>query len=449
MHNMIERDLQVLWHPCTQMKEHPDDMPLLAVLRGEGALLHTKDHGAVVDGVSSWWTNLFGHAHPAIAAAIAEQAHTLPHVMFAGCTHEPGIRLAEALVANTPAPLTHVFYTDNGSSAIEAALKMSMHSHKNRGQMRHRFIALQHGYHGETIGALSVTDVPLYRKTYEPLLLQPVFVRSPAPNLANNESREEACALAIKALEETLATKGHDVTALVLEPMLQCAGGMQMYDAAYLSAARQLCVAHGIHLIADEIASGFYRTGKLFACEHAGIAPDIMCVSKGLTAGSLPLAAVLASDAIYESFLDERRDRAFLHSHSYSGNPTACAAALACMNLLEQPDTKPMIERLSHKLTEASEAFTSHPNVREVRQTGCVVAIELTAKPNTSTPWPSHEKRGLRGYKAALAHGALLRPLGETFYWMPPYVLTDEQLAVMVHAQHAAIEAVISETDHA
>lgn len=446
---MIERDLRVVWHPCTQMKEHPDAMPLLAVMRGEGALLHTKDHGSVVDAVSSWWTNLFGHAHPVIAEAIAKQAHTLPHVMFAGCTHQPGIRLAEALVDKTPNTLTRVFYTDNGSSAIEAALKMSMHSHKNRGQQRHRFIALQHGYHGETIGALSVTDVPLYRKTYEPLLLEPIFVRSPAPDLAVNESRDEACALAIKGLEDTLAKHGQHITAMVLEPMLQCAGGMLMYDAAYLSAARRLCDTHGVHLIADEIASGFYRTGTLFASEHADMAPDIMCLSKGLTAGSLPLAAVLASDAIYDSFLDDRRDRAFLHSHSYSGNPTACAAAVACLQLLDQPDTQRMIHDLSKKLSQASETFQSHPNVREVRQIGCVVAIELTAKPNTATPWPSHEKRGLNGYKAALKHGALLRPLGETFYWMPPYVLSDEQLDTMVMAQKAAIDAVVTGAPHA
>jgi adenosylmethionine-8-amino-7-oxononanoate aminotransferase len=438
------RDLAVLWHPCTQMAEHPDPLPLLPIRRGRGVWLEGVDGRRYLDAVSSWWTNLFGHAEPRIAKAIARQALELEHVIFAGFSHEPGLRLAETLLRLAPPGLARVFYADNGSAAIEVALKMSFHSFRNRGAAaRTKFIALSNGYHGETIGALSMGDIPLYRRIYAPLLLQPLFAPSPDAYEAEPGESPEHCALRrADQLESILEANAGEVCALVLEPLVQCAGGMRMHHPAYLRRARELCDAHGVHLIADEIAVGFGRTGTLFACEQAGITPDFLCLSKGLTGGFLPMSAVLTTNDVYEAFLDrDSRERAFLHSHSYTGNPLGCAAALASISIFEHEPVLQRNREISQRMAELAAPFAQHPNVAEVRQTGMILAIELVADKASRTPFAPEEKRGLRAYRSALAEGVVLRPLGEVLYWMPPYCIDESALQQLRHATGAAIDA--------
>jgi adenosylmethionine---8-amino-7-oxononanoate aminotransferase len=437
------RDLAVLWHPCSQMQEHHDGAPLISIVRGRGVWLEGHDGRRYLDAISSWWTNLFGHAHPRIAAAIARQAAELEQVILAGFSHEPAIRLAERLVALAPDGLSRVFFADNGSAAVEVALKMSFHSHHNRGEDRRtRFIALENGYHGETLGALAVTDIPLYRRTYAPLMMQPLFAPSPDAYLAAPGEDAAACAgRAADALAIMLERDGDTVAALILEPLVQCAGGMRMHHPVYLQRARALCDRHGVHLIADEIAVGFGRTGTLFACEQAGIAPDLMCLSKGITGGFLPLAAVLASETIYESFLDRSRERAFLHSHSYTGNPIACAAALESLELLTEGDLLADNRRRAARMAALAAPLSAHPHVSDVRQTGMIVAFELVADRTTLQPYPAAERRGQRAYRHALQHGVLLRPLGDVLYWMPPYCIDDEELAQLAAVTTDAIAA--------
>lgn len=445
----LARDLAVVWHPCTQMREHRGELPLVPIRRGRGEWLEGLDGRRYLDAISSWWTNLFGHAHPAIAAAIGTQAAELEHVIYAGFAHEPGLRLAERLVAIAPRsathpPLSRVFYGENGSAAIEIALKMSFHAHQNRGDaQRTRFIALQNGYHGETLGALAVSDIPLFRRIYAPLLMEPLFVPSPDAWNAGPGETAEACALrAAAALATTLEREGGRIAALVLEPLVQCAGGMRMHHPAYLAEARRLCDAHDVHLIADEIAVGFGRTGTLFACEQAGIAPDFLCVSKGLTGGSLPLSAVLTTERVFEAFWSEDRTRGFLHSHSYTGNPVACAAANATLDLFARRDVIADNRALAARLAAAAAPLAEHPNVAELRQAGMILAFELVEDRSTRRAFADHpRRRALAAYRAALDAGAVLRPLGNVLYWMPPYCIGDEAIDTLVRASRAALEA--------
>ncbi|MGL6289188.1 MAG: adenosylmethionine--8-amino-7-oxononanoate transaminase [Silanimonas sp.] len=447
----LARDLAVVWHPCTQMREHRGELPLVPIRRGRGAWLEGLDGRRYLDGISSWWTNLFGHAHPHIATAIASQASELAHVIYAGFAHEPGLRLAERLVAIAPreperAPLSRVFYGENGSAAIEIALKMSFHAHQNRGDGgRTRFVALQNGYHGETLGALAMSDIPLYRRIYAPLLLEPLFAPSPDAYLAESGESAEACARrAAAALAAILERDGASIAALVLEPLVQCAGGMRMHHPAYVAEARRLCDAHGVHLIADEIAVGFGRTGTLFACEQAGIAPDFLCLSKGLSGGALPLSAVLTTEAVFEAFWSEDRTRAFLHSHSFAGNPVACAAANATLDLFESTNAIKANRALAARLSAAAERFADHPQVGDLRQTGMILAFELVEDRASRREYADHpRKRALAAYRAGLDAGAVLRPLGNVLYWMPPYCIGNEEIDVLERATSDAIEAFV------
>ncbi|QCU72703.1 adenosylmethionine--8-amino-7-oxononanoate transaminase [Luteimonas yindakuii] len=443
------RDLAVLWHPCTQMREHPHTLPLLPVARGDGAWLIGPDGRRTLDAVSSWWVNLFGHAEPRIAGAIARQAHTLEQVILAGCSHMPAVELAERLLALAPrqsgrAPLAKVFYADNGSAGVEVALKMAFQWFANRGDepRRTKFVALENGYHGETVGALSVGDIPLYRRVYAPLLMEAVFAPSPDAYLAaDGRSAAEHAEDAADALARILDEHAGEICALVLEPRVQCAGGMRMHDPVYLKRVRELCDVHGVFLIADEIAVGFGRTGSMFACEQAGVMPDLMCLSKGLTGGFLPLAAVLATQAIYDGFLDDSRERAFLHSHSYTGNPLACAAALATLDIFEADDVLARNRRTAARMAELAAPLAAHPHVADVRQAGMIVAFELSDGGRKSTPFDAARRVGLRAYTHALERGVLLRPLGDILYWMPPYCIDDDQLDLLADVTRSAIEA--------
>src|SRR4249919_3977655 len=426
------RDLAVLWHPCTQMAEHPHTLPLIPIRRGRGAWLEGVDGRRYLDAVSSWWTNLFGHAEPRISAAIAKQAGELEHVIFAGFSHEPGVRLAEALLRIAPAGLSRVFYGDNGSSAVEIALKMSFHSFLNRGDdRRKKFIALSNGYHGETIGALSVSDIPLYRRVYAPLLLTPLF--APSPDAYEAEPGESAEACAHRRADELAAIfelHAGEICALILEPLVQCAGGMRIHHPAYLRRAREICDAHGAHLIADEIAVGFGRTGTMFACEQADISPDFICLSKGLTGGFMPMSAVLTTASVYDAFLDESRERAFLHSHSYTGNPLGCAAALACLGIFASEPVLARNAETAKRMAALAAPFAAHPEILDVRQTGMILAIEM--KPS--------DRRGLKAYVSGLRNGVVLRPLGDVLYWMPPYCIDDDELQHLARGTATAIE---------
>jgi adenosylmethionine-8-amino-7-oxononanoate aminotransferase len=438
----MTRDLSVLWHPCTQMKDH-ESLPIIPIRRGEGVWLEDFDGNRYIDAISSWWVNLFGHANPRINAALKAQLDELEHVILAGFSHAPVVELSERLVKLTPPGLDHCFYADNGSSAVEVALKMSFHYWRNLGKTKKtRFITLSNSYHGETLATLAVGDVALFKATYEPLLMRSITV--PSPDCYQRETGESCREVAERMfvhMERALAQHAEEVCAVIVEPLIQCAGGMRMYDPYYLALLREACDRHGVHLIADEIAVGFGRTGTMFACEQAGITPDFMCLSKGLTGGYLPLSVVLTNTTVYQAFYDDyEKLTAFLHSHSYTGNPLACRAALATLDIFEQDNVIERNRGLSRVMAEAAAHLNDHPHVAEVRQCGMTLAVEMVKDKRTREPYPWQERRGLRVYRHALSRGALLRPLGNVSYLMPPYTITPEQIRFLVEVMEEGID---------
>ena len=438
---LVARDLARVWHPCTQMKDH-EWLPLVPIRRGAGAWLEDFNGRHYLDAISSWWVNLFGHANPVIGNAVRRQLETLEHVMLAGFTHEPVVELSERLVAVTPPGLERCFYADNGSSAVEVALKMSFHYWLNQGEpKRKRFVALENSYHGETLGALAVGDVALYKDTYRPLLMDCLLAPSPDAWLREpGESPAEFGRRRAAELEALLEQHPGEVCAVIVEPLVQCAGSMRMHDPAFLTELRAVCDRHRVHLIADEIAVGFGRTGTMFACEQAGISPDFLCLSKGLTGGYLPLSVVLTSNVVYEAFYDDYATlRAFLHSHSYTGNPLACAAALATLDLFAASDVLETNKARARRMRAGVAELEDHPHVAEIRQAGMILAIEMVQERGTRRPYPWQERRGLKVYQHGLASGVLLRPLGHVVYFMPPYVVDEEDIALMTRT---AVEGV-------
>jgi len=427
---LIQRDHRVLWHPCTQMKDH-EDTPPIPIRRGHGVWLEDYDGQRYLDAISSWWVNLFGHNNPRIKAAIKEQLDTLEHVLLAGFAHLPAIELAERLTAITPPTLQRCFYADNGSAAVEVALKMSYHYWRNRGRStKTKFITLENSYHGETLGALAAGNVPLYRQTYAPLLMETISVPSPDCFFrAPGESWADYSRRRFTAMRAALEQHSEEVCAVIIEPLVQCAGAMRMYDPVYLRLLRQACDEFQVHLIADEIAVGFGRTGTLFACEQAGISPDLLCLSKGLTGGYLPLSATLTTEDIYQAFYDDyEKLTAFLHSHSYTGNPLGCRAALATLDIFQEDPVLERNQELAQIMREATAHFADHPHVAEVRQHGMILAIEMVRSKQDREAFPWQERRGRRVYLHALKKGVLLRPLGDVIYFMPPYTITADQL---------------------
>ena len=427
---IMQRDLEVIWHPCTQMKDH-ETLPLIPIRSGKGVYLYDFEDNRYIDAVSSWWVNLFGHSNEHINAKIKAQLDTLEHVLLAGFTHEPAVDLAHKLVNITPKDLLKVFYVDNGSSAVEAALKMSYHYHLNKGKRKPIFLSLTNSYHGETIGALSVGDVSLYKETYAQLLIQNMQIEVPV------DQTVEAAKVALDALESLLKVKADDIAAFILEPLIQGAGGMHMYHPAYLKGARVLTEKYDVHLIADEIMTGFGRTGKMFACEHAMISPDFMTLSKGLTGGYLPLSVVMTTENVYQAFYcDYNEHKAFLHSHSYTGNPLACAAALATLEIFEKSDVLGENEKKASYIKKELDKFLALDNVKLVRQQGMVTAIELEG-------YEASERIGLKIYEYALTQGVLLRPLGHIIYFMPPYVISYEEIDKMIDVAYKGIQRVL------
>jgi len=440
--DLVARDLDVVWHPCTQMQDH-EWLPLIAIRRGEGVWLEDFAGRRYLDGISSWWVNLFGHANPRINAAVRAQLDDLEHVILAGFTHEPVVRLSERLRELTPEGLERCFYADNGSAAVEVAVKMSFHCWRNRGRAsKKRFVTLSNSYHGETLGALAVGDVALYKETYRPLLMDVITVPSPdCYEREAGESWEAHSRRKFELMEQTLATRAEEICAVIVEPLVQCAGSMRMYHPVYLSLLREACDRYDVHLIADEIAVGFGRTGTLFACEQAAIAPDFMCLSKGLTGGYLPLSVVLTTNDIYQSFYAEYSTlRAFLHSHSYTGNPLACAAALATLDIFAADDVINRNRNLAKHMACRAGELENHPHIGEVRQHGMIVAIEMVADKTSRSPYAWEERRGLAVYQHALERGALLRPLGNVVYLMPPYVITPAEIDFLLEVAREGIE---------
>ncbi len=443
---LLQRSLAAVWHPCTQMKQH-ETLPLVPIVRGEGAWLIDAGGRRLLDGISSWWVNLFGHCNPRINAALREQLDTLEHVLLAGFTHPPVVELSERLAALTGGRLGHAFYASDGASATEIALKMSAHYWRNRGEpQKCRFLSLEGSYHGETVGALAVTDVALFRDAYAPLVKPGRTVPVPDPRRA--QAGESAAALARRAaaaLEAHLEAHHHETAALIVEPLVQGAAGMVMYDAEYLRLARALCDRFRVHLIADEIAVGCGRTGSFFAWEQvAGPAaqgeaacawPDFICLSKGISGGYLPLSLVLSTDEIYRAFYDDSSARAFLHSHSYTGNPLACRAALATLDIFAADDVITTNRARAQKMGELAQAqLGAHPAVRHLRQTGMILAFDVDRAPADFAR---------RFFAAGLEHGVLLRPIGNTVYFMPPYVLDEAELQHLVDAAAAALAAAL------
>ena len=438
----VARDLAHVWHPCTQMKDH-EHVPLIPVRAGKGVWLEDFSGGRYLDAISSWWVNLFGHSNSRINAAVREQMDRLEHVMLAGFTHEPVIALSEELCKLAPAGLTRCFYADNGSSAIEVAVKMSFHYWRNSGREdKRRFITLSNSYHGETLGALAVGNVELYKSIYKPLLMDVITV--PSPDCYERESGEswsDHSRRKFEEMEKTLARHAHEVAAVIVEPLVQCAGNMRMYDPVYLRLLRDACTRHGVHLIADEIAVGFGRTGTLFACEQAQIRPDFLCLSKGLTGGYLPLSVVMTTEDVYAAFYDEYvRMNAFLHSHSYTGNALACAAALATLSIFQEDHIIERNRDLAAYLGSRARELQDHPHVAEVRQHGMIVAAEFVKDKGSREPYPWQERRGLKVYQHALSRGVLLRPIGNVVYFMPPYVITREEIDLIVNVAREGIE---------
>ncbi len=430
---LMQRDLNHLWHPCTQMSDH-ERYPLIPLRRGQGVYLEDFEGKRYIDAISSWWTNILGHANAEINAAIKDQLDNLEHVIFAGFTHEPAIELGEKLAEITPVGLNKCFFGDNGSSAIEIALKMSFHYWLNHGKpQKHKFVALQNGYHGETIGALAVGDVALFKDTYKPLLMTAEM--APSPDCFYRECGESWHDYSLRqfaAMEKILAEKHDELAAVILEPLVQCATGMRMFHPIYLRKLREACTRYGVHLIADEIAVGFGRTGSLFACNQADISPDFLCLSKALTGGYLPLSVVMTHDHIFKAFYDTYESmRGFLHSHSYTGNPLACRAACATIDLLQRDNVIARNQQTAQKLAAAFAPLADHPHVAEVRQTGMIIAAEMVKDKANKTPFDWRERRGVRVYQHALKHGALIRPIGGVVYLMPPYVISDDDIALL------------------
>lgn len=441
--DLAERSLRQVWHPCTQMKQQAK-LPLVALSHGEGPWLVDTGGERYLDAISSWWVNLFGHANPRINAALIDQLGRLEHAMLAGFTHEPVVSLSERLSALTGGVLGHAFFASDGASAVEIALKMSFHAWRNQGYSDKReFVCVRNGYHGETLGALAVTDVALFRDAYDPLLRHAHVVASPdARQARDGETAVDVARRAADELDTLLTQREGRIAAVIVEPLVQCAAGMAMHDPEYLRRVRALCDKHGAHMIADEIAVGCGRTGTFFASEQAGIWPDLLTLSKGISGGYLPLSLVLSRDAIYDAFYDDDTARGFLHSHSYTGNPLACRAALATLDIFADDDVLARNAVSAARLTQALTPLADDPRAKHFRHRGMIWAFDadLPDAPGAASAFAK------RFYTEARARGVLLRPIGSTVYLMPPYVLDDGTIDWLAAQTLAAFDTTMNAT---
>lgn len=437
--NWQERDKQVVWHPFTQHLEWNEGAPLV-IDRAEGCYLIDGEGRRYLDGVSSLWVTVHGHNHPVINRAITEQLERVAHSTLLGLANAPSIALAERLVALAPGRLGKVFYSDCGSTAVEIALKQAFQYFQHRGETgRTRFLYLEHAYHGDTLGAVGVGGIPIFHQVFGPLLREggAGHIRVPGPQVGT--TAEERCHRGLVALADALEQRGSECAALIIEPLVQGAAGMLMQPPGYLRGVADLCKRHGVLLIADEVATGFGRTGTMFACEAEGVEPDFLCLAKGLTGGYLPLAATLATDEVYRAFMAPRSQaRTFFHGHTYTGNPVACAAALASLALFEAEGTLANVAARSAELESLLEGVAALPMVGEVRQRGLMVGIDLVQA--EGVPWDAELAMGNRVCARVRQEGVILRPLGDTIVLMPPLSMTDRELAALVRATQTAIE---------
>jgi len=426
--SLVDRDRACVWHPYTQMLTAPPPLP---VVRGSGPYLYIEDGRRLLDAISSWWVNIHGHSHPYLNAALATQAQQLEHVMFAGCTHPVAVDLAERLVAALPAGLTRVFYSDNGSTAVEVALKLACQYWENRGQpSRRSFIALHHAYHGDTVGAMSASEDSIFTRPFASMLFRVHRAHAPYCYRCPLGLERATCAVeCLGDLERLLVEHGETIAGVIVEPMLQGAGGMIVWPAEFLGGVRRLCDRHGVLMIADEVLTGFGRTGRMFACEHAAISPDIICLSKALTAGYMPLGATVATETIYEAFLSGDRTRTFFHGHSFTANPLACAVALASLDLFRDTNALEHVQQMERWLRDGLSPLAALPSVGDVRVIGGVGVVELVSDKRTKAAGGYLDDIGPRLSQAFLERGLLLRPLGHVVYLMPPYIITESEMA--------------------
>lgn len=429
--NWQEEDLKYIWHPCSQMKDY-EELPPIVVDHAQGINLYDIDGNCYKDVVSSWWCNLLGHCNPRINQAIKNQLDKLEHVIFANFTHKTAITLCQKLVEVLPKGLCKFNFADNGSAAIEMAMKMSFQYHQQVGNTcKKRFMALTDAYHGETIGALSVGACDLYTEIYKPILMDVTRVQAPdCYRCPCGKSRGCCNCECIKFAEETFEKYGDETCAILVEPLLQGSAGMKIYPPEFLTKLRELCDKYNVHLIADEIATGYGRTGKMFAFDWAGVSPDIMCLSKGLTGGYMPMSICVTTQEIYDAFYaDYLTGKAFMHSHTYAGNPLGCSAAIEVLNILK--DEK-IIENANRRAVYfnniLNEKFLSHKNVGEIRHVGLVNAIELVKDKDSKEPFDSKLRLGYQIYKKALKKGVLLRPLGDVIYFNPPLIIEEPDM---------------------
>ncbi|PHV69328.1 adenosylmethionine--8-amino-7-oxononanoate transaminase [Sporanaerobium hydrogeniformans] len=445
--NLIEKDLKYIWHPCSQMKDYEELKPII-IDHAKGVYLYDINNKRYIDIVSSWWCNLLGHCHPQINAAIKAQLDQLEHVIFANFSHEPAIRLCEALSQIIPNGLTKFNFSDNGSASVECALKMSFQYHYQVGNTKKtRFMCLSEGYHGETIGALSVGTMDLYAKIYKPMLMDAIRIEAPdCYRCPYGKCRDNCDVACFEHAERAFAKYGAETCAMIVEPLLQGSAGMRIYPPLYLTKLRAICDAYDVLLIADEIATGFGRTGKMFAFDHTGVSPDIMCVSKGLTGGYMPMAITITTDKIYDAFYaDYNEGKAFMHSHTYSGNPLGCAAALAVQTILKEEQILEKANvRAAYLTTKLTETFGNHPYVGEIRHIGLIHALELVQNKTTKEDFASTERIGYQIYKKALKKGLLLRPLGNIIYFNPPLTITEDELDEAITIAYEALTEILN-----
>lgn len=448
MENWAEKDLEYIWHPCSQMKDYEELKPIV-IKKGEGVYLYDIEGHKYLDVISSWWCNLLGHCNPTINKAVKEQIDKLEHVIFANFTHTQAIRLCERLAKILPQGLCKFNFTDNGSSAIEAAMKVSFQYHQQTGNpQKTKFMALTDAYHGETIGALSAGDCDLYTKLYKPILMDIKKVKAPdcyrCPYGKNRDNCSCECfEYAKKAFEEN----GEETSAILVEPLLQGSAGMKIYPPLYLKKLRELCDEYNVHLIADEIATGFGRTGKMFAFEHANVSPDIMCLSKGLTGGYMPMALFVTTQKIYDAFYaDYNTGKAFMHSHTYSGNPLACSAANAVLDILEDGSVLKTAQQNAKYFNDLiKEKFLNHKNVGEVRHIGLINAIEIVKNKKTKESFDSKLRTGYQIYKKALKRGVILRPLGDVIYFNPPLIIEKKDMDYAVNTSFECMNEILTQ----
>ncbi|MDP3732194.1 MAG: adenosylmethionine--8-amino-7-oxononanoate transaminase [Candidatus Omnitrophota bacterium] len=454
MNKWLKNDLEFIWHPYTQLKDALSSPPIL-IKRARGIKLYDNQGNFYYDAISSWWCNVHGHNHPKIKAAIRKQLNTLEHVLFAGFTHEPAILLARKLISISPGRLTKVFFSDNGSTAVEVALKMSFQYRQNTGEVKKtKFVALDYGYHGDTIGAMSVSGVGLFNKVFSPLFFHSFKVPSPycyrcpmhksRPCAQGRDKDKATCDIdCITALEDLLKEKSEVISAIILEPMVMAAGGMIVYPKEYLSKAAKLAKKFNVHLILDEVATGFGRTGKMFACEYVNnIAPDLLCLSKGLTAGYLPLAATLTTEKIYKAFYaDYRENKTFYHGHTYTANPLSCSAGLASLEAFKEEETLNRIKEIIPLFHAGMEKFRDLPLVGDVRYIGLIGAIELVKDKLTKENFSFRERIGLEVYKRALKRNLILRPLGNIIYLFLPLCIKRNELQDILDRAYAVIKS--------